>query len=92
MIGGAGRRPTIAGVVLLVFATVGGAYAMGLVGMPSVTGVENRFAGVDAKTTTIETDGGTTTGDGGSSSTSTTTEPTTTATPTPTETDDGLLG
>ena len=58
VIGGAGRRLAIVGGVLMVGAIFGGAYAMGLIGMPSVTGVDNRFAGVDAETTTVETDVG----------------------------------
>ena len=58
VIGGAGRGQAIVGIVLLVGATVGAAYATGLIGMPSVTGVDNRFAAVDEETTTIETDVG----------------------------------
>lgn len=43
-------------VVLLVLASVVGAFAFGLVGTPSVVSSESRFDRVDASTTTIETD------------------------------------
>jgi LEA14-like dessication related protein len=42
--------------LLLLVSSVGGAYAAGVLGAPSVAGVENRFGDVTAKTTTIETD------------------------------------
>jgi LEA14-like dessication related protein len=53
---GIGKLRAVVAVVVLLGASVGGAYAVGLVGMPSVAGVENRFAAVDDETTTIETE------------------------------------
>lgn len=50
-----GSRLRIAVVVLLlVGGAIGGAFAAGVLGAPSVTGVENRFAGVNETATTIE--------------------------------------
>lgn len=52
-----GSKLRIAGVaVLLLGATVGGAFALGLLGTPSVTGVDNEFAGVNETQTTIQSD------------------------------------
>lgn len=49
------RRIAALGVLLLV--VLGGAgVATGVLGAPSVTGVDNRFAGVNNTTTTIESD------------------------------------
>lgn len=41
---------------LVVVASVGGAFALGAIGAPSVVAVENRFGPVDPETTVIETD------------------------------------
>jgi LEA14-like dessication related protein len=52
-----GSKLRIAGVaVLLVGASVGGAFALGLLGAPAVTGVENEFGGVNETQTTIQSD------------------------------------
>ncbi|ELZ85798.1 hypothetical protein C453_08283 [Haloferax elongans ATCC BAA-1513] len=52
-----GGRIRIVLVALLVVAGgIGGAYAMGIIGAPSVDGVDNRFAGVNETATIIETD------------------------------------
>ena len=40
----------------LITASVGGAFALGLVGAPAVVGVENRFGPVSQDTTVVETD------------------------------------
>ncbi|MFD1512092.1 LEA type 2 family protein [Halomarina rubra] len=48
-------RAVLAVVVLLV-ASVAGAYVLGVVGAPAVTDVENRFGAVDENETTIQTD------------------------------------
>jgi LEA14-like dessication related protein len=45
----------IAGVVVLL-AALGGAFALGVVGAPSVQSIDNRFSGVNETTTTIGTD------------------------------------
>ncbi|MDZ7701354.1 MAG: LEA type 2 family protein [Halobacteriales archaeon] len=50
-----GRLSAILGLVVLLVAAIGGAYAAGLLGVPSVSGVDNRFAGVNDTTTLIET-------------------------------------
>ncbi len=50
-----GSRVRIAAVALvLVLVAIGAAFAAGVLGTPSVTGVENRFGGVNETTTTIE--------------------------------------
>ncbi|MFC5366537.1 LEA type 2 family protein [Salinirubrum litoreum] len=52
-----GSKLRIAGVaVLLLGASVGGAFALGVLGAPTVTGVDNEFAGVDETQTTIQSD------------------------------------
>ena len=51
-----GKLKVIAAVVGLLACAVGGSYALGLVGAPSVTGVENRFGDVNESTTRIESD------------------------------------
>jgi LEA14-like dessication related protein len=52
-----GGRLRVALVALLVVAGgVGGAFAMGILGVPSVDRVDNQFAGVNETTTAIETD------------------------------------
>ncbi|AFK18908.1 hypothetical protein E6P09_08990 [Haloferax mediterranei ATCC 33500] len=51
-----GRLRTALVVLLLVGAGVGGAYATGIIGAPSVDGVDNRFASVNQTTTVIGTD------------------------------------
>ncbi|SFL11351.1 LEA14-like dessication related protein [Halogranum rubrum] len=43
-------------VVVLLVGTLGGAVALGAVGTPSVSGVENRFGGVNETSTVIESD------------------------------------
>ena len=48
------RTRTAVVVVLVVAVAVGGAFALGLLGTPSVTDVENRFDGVNETTTVIE--------------------------------------
>ena len=50
------KLKVIATVLGLLAFTVGGSYAVGLIGTPSVTGVENRFGDVSDSTTTIESD------------------------------------
>ncbi|MEA5408813.1 hypothetical protein VB773_15400 [Haloarculaceae archaeon H-GB2-1] len=47
---------TVAIVLAGLGVTVGGAFAAGVLGVPSVVAVENSFAGVSNETTTIETD------------------------------------
>jgi LEA14-like dessication related protein len=47
---------TLLTVLLVLGATVGGAYAVGILGAPSVKAVENRFGEVTAETTEIGTD------------------------------------
>lgn len=42
--------------VLLLVASVGGAFALGLLGAPGVESVQNRFGGVNETTTVVETD------------------------------------
>ncbi|MFB6171491.1 MAG: LEA type 2 family protein [Haloarculaceae archaeon] len=52
-----GSRLQVAVVVVVVLvASVGGAWAFGAVGAPSVAGVENRFGPVDQQSTVVETD------------------------------------
>lgn len=51
-----GRVGAIVGVVVVLVGGVGAAYAAGLLGVPSVAGVDNRFAGVNESTTLIETE------------------------------------
>ena len=51
-----GRVGTALAALGVVVAAIGVAYAAGVVGAPSVAGVDNRFAGVNASTTVIETD------------------------------------
>ena len=53
---GIGTVKALVGIVVLLGATVGGAYATGAIGMPGVTGVENRFAAADNETTTIDSE------------------------------------
>jgi LEA14-like dessication related protein len=48
------RRRAVLALCLLVFGAVGAAVAAGVLGVPSVSGVDNRFAGVNDTTTTIE--------------------------------------
>ena len=50
----ASRLRAVLAVVLLLVAALGGAVAAGVLGAPSVTGVENRFDGVNDTATTIE--------------------------------------
>lgn len=52
---GIGRLGGVIAVLVIVVAGVGGAFAMGLLGVPAVDGVDNRFAGVNATTTLVET-------------------------------------
>ena len=54
LFGSVRRTATVVTVVLVVAA--GGAFAAGVLGAPTVTDVENRFAGVNRTTTTVETD------------------------------------
>ncbi|MFA1610599.1 LEA type 2 family protein [Halobellus rubicundus] len=51
-----GRLRTVVGALLVVALLVGGAFAAGVVGVPSVAGVENRFGPVNETTTVVETD------------------------------------
>jgi len=51
-----GRITALLGLLLLGVMLLGAAYAGGLLGVPSVAGVENRFAGVNQTTTMIQTD------------------------------------
>ena len=51
---GVGKLKAAVAVVVLLVGSVGGAYAAGVIGMPSVSGVENRFAAADNETTTID--------------------------------------
>ena len=53
---GLGRLRLAAAVVGLLVVSAGGAYALGVVGAPSVEAVDNRFGDVDDETTVIETD------------------------------------
>lgn len=53
---GAGKLRAVVGVFVVLVATVGGAYATGVIGMPGVSGVENRFAAADDETTTIDSE------------------------------------
>lgn len=50
------KLKTIVTVIGLLGATVGGAFAVGILGAPSVVGVENRFGEVSQETTPIRTD------------------------------------
>ena len=50
-----GRVGAIVAVVVVLVGAVGVAFAAGLLGVPSVAAVDNRFAGVNASTTVIET-------------------------------------
>ena len=50
------RKRVVLMVVVLLGASVGSAYLLGVVGTPAVTGVENRFGAVDENETTIHTD------------------------------------
>jgi LEA14-like dessication related protein len=50
------KTRTAATVLLLLVASVAGAYTLGLVGAPAVTDVENRFGSVDDEETTVRTD------------------------------------
>jgi LEA14-like dessication related protein len=47
-------RRTVVGVVVVLVAVVGAAVALGIVGSPTVTGVENRFGGVNESATVVE--------------------------------------
>ena len=49
------RGPTVAAVVIVLVVLVGVAIAAGVLGAPRVTGVRNRFAGVNRTTTLVET-------------------------------------
>ena len=51
-----GKLKVIVAVIGLLACAAGGSYALGLVGAPSVTGVENRFGDVSDSTTRIESD------------------------------------
>jgi LEA14-like dessication related protein len=50
-----GRLQIVAAAVLVLGGSVGGAYAVGLVGTPTVESVDNRFTDISADTTTVET-------------------------------------
>ena len=50
-----GRIRTVAVAVVLLAGVVGGGVALGLLGVPSVESVDNRFTGVSTNTTTVET-------------------------------------
>ena len=50
-----GRIRVAVGVALVLGMVAAGAYALGIVGTPTVETVENRFVGVSAETTTVET-------------------------------------
>lgn len=52
---GLGRLKAIAGVVVLLGVLLGGAFALGVVGAPAVSDVQNRFGPVDETTTVIVT-------------------------------------
>ncbi|WP_318569815.1 LEA type 2 family protein [Salinigranum marinum] len=47
-------RRTVVGVVVVLVAVVGAAVALGILGSPTVTGVENRFGGVNESATVVE--------------------------------------
>ncbi|WP_396612981.1 LEA type 2 family protein [Haloferax sp. S1W] len=51
-----GRIRIVLVALLVVVGGLGGAYAMGILGAPSVDGIDNRFAGVNETATVIETD------------------------------------
>ncbi|MFB6360692.1 MAG: LEA type 2 family protein [Halobacteriales archaeon] len=53
---GVGRLAWLIAVAVLLVGAVGAAYTAGLLGVPAVTGVDNRFADVNETTTLIETD------------------------------------
>lgn len=53
---GVSRLAVFTGVAVLLVGAVGAAYAVGLLGVPAVTDVDNRFTGVNETTTLIETD------------------------------------
>ena len=53
---GVGKLKAVVGVFVVLVATVGGAYATGVIGMPGVSGVENRFTAADNETTTIDSE------------------------------------
>ena len=53
---GLGRVTAVVAALGVLVALVGAAYAAGLLGVPSVSGVDNRFAGVNETSTLIETD------------------------------------
>jgi len=48
------RLKLVAIAVFVLLGSAGGAYALGIVGVPAVESVDNRFTGVSANTTTIE--------------------------------------
>ncbi|WP_313694680.1 LEA type 2 family protein [Halorarum halobium] len=52
----AATAKAIAAVLVVLVGSVGGAFALGLVGAPSVVGVENRFGAVTESTSQIETE------------------------------------
>lgn len=52
---GISRATTIVGLIVLVVASIAVAYAIGLLGAPSVSDVDNQFADVNETTTLIET-------------------------------------
>jgi LEA14-like dessication related protein len=56
LVDGVGTLKVVVAAVGLVVASVGGAFALGVVGAPSVEGVENRFGDVTNRTTVVETD------------------------------------
>ena len=50
-----GRLQIVAAAVLVLGGSLGGAYALGIVGTPTVESVDNRFTGISENTTTVET-------------------------------------
>jgi len=56
LVDGVGTLKVVVAAVGLVVASVGGAFALGVVGAPAVQGVENRFGDVTDRTTVVETD------------------------------------
>ncbi|WP_276271993.1 LEA type 2 family protein [Haloarcula litorea] len=52
---GLGRLKIVGVVVLVLGLAAGGAFALGVLGVPSVEGVQNHFAGVSDETTTVHT-------------------------------------
>lgn len=56
LVDGVGTLKMVVATVGLVVASVGGAFALSVVGAPSVQGVENRFGDVTDRTAVVETD------------------------------------